>query len=76
MAAWEGIIAPAGTPREIVTRLQEATFSVMHDPAVAKEFTDQKKIVMVLDSDEFADLVRRDSAKWEKVIKAANIKVE
>ena len=76
VAAWEGIIAPAGTPKEIVTRLQEATFSVMHDPAVAKEFTDQKKIVMVLDSDEFADLVRKDSAKWEKVIKAANIKVE
>ena len=74
MAAWEGIIVPAGTPKEIVTRLQEATLSIMRDPAIAKQFTE--KIVMALDSDEFADLVRKDSAKWEKVIKAAHISEE
>ena len=76
VAAWEGIIVPAGTPKEIVTRLREATLSVMRDPAIAKQFTDQQKIVMALGSDEFADLVRKDSAKWEKVIKAAHIKEE
>lgn len=75
-AAWEGIIVPVGTPKEIVTRLREETLSIMRDPAIAKQFTDQQKIVMALDSDEFADLVRKDSAKWEKVIKAAHIKVE
>jgi len=75
-AAWEGIIVPAGTPKEIVTRLREATLSIMHDPVIAKQFTDQQKIVMALGPDEFADLVRKDSAKWEKVIKAAHIKVE
>jgi tripartite-type tricarboxylate transporter receptor subunit TctC len=48
----------------------------MHDPVIAKQFTDQQKIVMALGPDEFADLVRKDSAKWEKVIKAAHIKVE
>jgi tripartite-type tricarboxylate transporter receptor subunit TctC len=75
-AAWEGIIVPAGTPKEIVTRLRDATLSIMRDPAIAKQFTDQQKIVMALGPDEFADLVRKDSAKWEKVIKAAHIKVE
>jgi aspartokinase-like uncharacterized kinase len=48
----------------------------MRDPAIAKQFTDQQKIVMVLGPDEFADLVRKDSAKCEKVIKAAHIKIE
>jgi tripartite-type tricarboxylate transporter receptor subunit TctC len=75
-AAWEGIIVPAGTPKEIVTRLRDATISIMRDPAIAKQFTDQQKIVMVLGPDMFADLVRNDSAKWGKVIKAAHIKVE
>jgi tripartite-type tricarboxylate transporter receptor subunit TctC len=75
-AAWEGIIVPAGTPKEIVTRLRDATISIMRDPAIAKQFTDQHKIVMVLGPDKFADLVRNDSAKWGEVIKAAHIKVE
>ena len=75
-AAWEGIVVPAGTPKEIVTRLREATLSVMRDPAIAKQFTDQQKIVMALGPNEFADLIRKDSAKWEKVIKAAHIKKE
>ena len=75
-AAWEGIIVPAGTPKEIVTRLRDATISIMRDPAIAKQFTDQQKIVMVLGPDKFADLVRNDFAKWEEVIKAAHIKVE
>jgi len=75
-AAWEGIVVPAGTPKEIVTRLREATLSIMRDPAIAKQFTDQQKIVMALGPTEFADLIRKDSAKWEKVIKAAHIKKE
>ena len=48
----------------------------MRDPAIAKQFTDQQKIVMALGPNEFADLIRKDSAKWEKVIKAAHIKKE
>jgi len=75
-AAWEGIVVPAGTPKEVVTRLREATLSIMRDPEIAKQFTDQQKIVMALGPNEFADLIRKDSAKWEKVIKAAHIKKE
>jgi tripartite-type tricarboxylate transporter receptor subunit TctC len=75
-AAWEGVIVPAGTPNEIVIRLREAMLSIMRDPAIAKEFTDHQKIIMALGPDEFAELVRKDSAKWEKVITAAHIKVE
>jgi tripartite-type tricarboxylate transporter receptor subunit TctC len=75
-AAWEGIVVPLGTPKEIVTRLREATLSIMRDPAIAKQFTEQQKIVMALGPNEFADLIRKDSAKWEKVIKAAHIKKE
>lgn len=73
-AAWEGILVPANTPKAIVNRLREATLSMMREPAIAEDFTKQQKIVMALDSEQFADLVKRDSAKWEKVIKAASIK--
>ena len=76
VAPWDGLIVPAGTPKEIVTRLREATLSIMHDPAIAEQFAIQQKTVLALGPDEFADLVRKDSAKWEKVIKAANIQVQ
>jgi tripartite-type tricarboxylate transporter receptor subunit TctC len=76
VAPWEGVIVPAGTPKEIVTRLREATLSIMRDPAIAEQFAIQQKTVMALGPDEFADLVRKDSAKWEKVIKAAHIQVQ
>jgi len=76
VAPWEGVIVPAGTPKEIVTRLREATLSIMRDPAIAEQFAIQQKTVMALGPDEFADLVRKDSARWEKVIKAANIQVQ
>jgi tripartite-type tricarboxylate transporter receptor subunit TctC len=75
-AAWEGIVVPSETPKEIVTRLREAILSIMRDPAIVKQFTDQQKIVMALGPNEFADLIRNDSGKWERVIKAAHIKKE
>lgn len=76
MAPWVGLIVPAGTPKEVVTRLSEETLAVMRDPAIAKLFTDQQLTVMALGPDQFADLIRKDLAKWEKVIKTVGIQLE
>jgi tripartite-type tricarboxylate transporter receptor subunit TctC len=76
MAPWVGLIAPAGTPKAIVDKLSTATLTVMRDPAVVKQFGDQQLTVMALDRVDFAKLIRADTAKWEKVVKTADIKME
>jgi tripartite-type tricarboxylate transporter receptor subunit TctC len=76
MAPWVGIIAPAGTPKAIVDRLGEAALAVMRDPAVVKQFADQQLTASALPQDRFTALIRADTAKWEKVIKTAGIKME
>jgi tripartite-type tricarboxylate transporter receptor subunit TctC len=76
MAPWVGLIAPAGTPKPVVDRLTEAMLKVMNDPAVVKQFADQQLTVMALAPDAFAKLIRADTDKWGKVVKAADIKME
>jgi tripartite-type tricarboxylate transporter receptor subunit TctC len=76
MAPWLGIIVPLGTPKAIVDRLTKETLAVMADPAAVKQFTDQQLVVMTLEGDKFAALIKKDHDKWEKVIKAAGIKAE
>jgi tripartite-type tricarboxylate transporter receptor subunit TctC len=76
MAPWVGLIAPTGTPKPIVDRLTEAMLAVMNDAAVAKQFADQQLTVMALPPDAFAKLIRADTEKWGKVVKAADIKME
>src|SRR5271154_2747995 len=76
MAPWVGLIAPTGTPKPVVDRLTEAMLKVMNDPAVVKQFADQQLTVMALPPDAFAKLIRADTDKWGKVVKAADIKME
>ena len=76
MAPWVGIIAPAGTPKEIVDRLTKEILAVMRDPAAVKQFTDQQLVVMTLEQDRFRDLIKKDLDKWGKVTKTAGIQME
>jgi tripartite-type tricarboxylate transporter receptor subunit TctC len=76
MAPWVGIVAPAGTPQAIIDKLSAATIAVLQDPAIAKQFTDQQLTVMALPKEKFGALIKADTDKWEKVVKAAGIKME
>jgi tripartite-type tricarboxylate transporter receptor subunit TctC len=76
MAPWVGIVAPAGTPQPIVDKLAAATVAVLQDPDIAKQISDQQLTVMALAKDKFGELIKADTDKWEKVVKAAGIKME
>ena len=71
MAPWVGIILPAGVPKPIVDRLTKEILAVMKDPAAVKKFTDQQLVVMTLPGEQFTALIKKDSDKWEKVVKTA-----
>lgn len=76
MAPWVGIVAPAGTPKPVLDRLTKETLTVMGDPSIAKQFSDQYLTVMALGQAQFADLIRSDTEKWGKVTKTAGIEME
>ena len=76
MAPYVGLVAPAGTPKDIVERLSKAVIEVMKDPAVAMLCYDQDLTVMALGPAEYAALLKSDAVKWEKVTKAAGIQME
>lgn len=74
---WYGLLAPAGTPREVVTRLHAAVVQTVRDPAVSKIFIDSGADPTPSNSpEEFAAQIRAELKKWAKLVKDAGIKPE
>ena len=77
VTGWFGLLAPAGTPRDIVMKLHAAVTRAVNDPEVKKRFLDDgAEITASATPEEFGNLVRAEVAKWAKVVKDAGIKVE
>ena len=76
VSTWYGLLAPAGTPREIVDRLNAETAKIMKNPEIAERFSSQGSDPVTNTADEFARIIRDDVTKWAKVIKATGIKLD
>jgi tripartite-type tricarboxylate transporter receptor subunit TctC len=72
---WAGIIAPAGTPKEIVDRVAAEAKKALADPAMIAKLADQGIVAVGSTPDEYRAFVSDEIAKWAKVIKDANIKM-
>jgi len=73
---WNGIVAPAGTPREIIDRLSTQIAKVMAIPEIREKLVSQGLEPFVSSADQFAALIKADIAKYAKIIKTANISFE
>ena len=73
---WNGIFAPAGTPRPVIQILHRELVKAYNAPDVKKQVIDTGSEVAADTPEEFAAFVRSESAKWTKVIREANIKPE
>ena len=73
---WYGIFAPAGTPRDIVQKLNADIAQVLFSKDLKELYAAQGAEVVGNGVDEFAAQVRADSAKWAKVIKEIGVKVD
>ena len=76
VAGWTGILAPAGMPKAIVTRLNQALARILKLPEVQERFRAGGAEPTQMTPDEFARLIVQDIAKWSKVVKTANIKFD
>ncbi|MDB5808448.1 MAG: hypothetical protein JWN94_570 [Betaproteobacteria bacterium] len=74
--AWSGILAPAGTPKDIVAKLNAAIAKIVHTSEY-KTLLEARLVEPVGSSvDQFASRLRDDVAKWRKVVKEGGIKTE
>lgn len=74
---WFGMLAPAGTPREVVMKLHAAMLRAAQDPEVKKRFLDDgAEITVSATPEEFGALVRSEVTKWAKVVKDAGVQPE
>ncbi len=70
---WQGIIAPAGTPTAIISKLNLALNEVLRDPEVIRQISDAASQAGGGSPEDFAQFIASETAKWAKVIKSANI---
>lgn len=70
---WYGVLAPTGTPRDIITKLHAGVVRAVQNPDVRKRLMNDGAEPVGSSPDEFAAYIRSETDKWAKVIKAAGI---
>ena len=74
--AWFGLFAPAGTPKEIVAKLQTEVARIVREPDIRERIAVLGGEPVGNTPDAFAAIVKGDVAKWKKVVKDANVHVD
>lgn len=75
-SSWFGLVAPAGTPADVVSRIQQETAKSLGTPAIKEKLLAQGAIPGGNTPQEFARMIDAEIAKWAKVVKASGAKVD
>ena len=75
-SSWFGLLAPAGTPMEIVNRIQQEVAKSLNTPAIKDKLQAQGAIPSGNTSAQFAALIESEHKKWAAVVKASGAKVD
>jgi len=73
---WFGVVAPAGTPPEIIARLNAALVKTAATPSFRDRLTEQGYDVLSSTPEQMANSIRGEIAKWGKIVKASGAKVD
>lgn len=73
---WYGVIGPAKLPADVATKIHKAAVAALQSASVKDKLESQGFGVVASSSEDFAAYVRYETARWNKVIKAGNIKGE
>jgi tripartite-type tricarboxylate transporter receptor subunit TctC len=73
---WYGLLAPAGTPKEIIARLNKEAVAILRTPEIVARLANDGGEVVAGTPEEFGAYLRAETEKWAKVAKAAGIKPE
>ena len=75
-ASWYGVLAPAGTPRAIIDKLSREIAKITRMPDVSERMTSEGAEPAGNSPEEFATYIKRELARWSRVIKQARIRPE
>ena len=73
---WYGLLAPAATPRDIITKLHAGVVRALQNPDVRQRLLNDGAEPVGNSPEEFANYLRGETTKWAKVVQAAGIKPE
>ncbi len=74
--SWQGVLAPAGTPRDVVAKLDADFAKVLNMPDIREKLTAQGADIRNNNPDAFSAFLRDETARWAKVVAAAGVKLE
>ncbi|MGZ8203010.1 MAG: tripartite tricarboxylate transporter substrate binding protein [Burkholderiales bacterium] len=70
---WNGVVAPAGTPKAVITKLNHALVAIVRDPATAERLTSAGLEPIGDSPEEFGRYLRAEAAKWQKLVKSLGL---
>ena len=76
VVSWYGILAPAGTPPDIVNRLNAEWIKIAAMPDTKEKMQNAGVEPLSSTPEQFADFIKAETVRWEKVIKEANLSVD
>jgi tripartite-type tricarboxylate transporter receptor subunit TctC len=76
LLAWGGFLAPKGTPREVIDRLNREIVQIVQAPAMRSELTKAGWEVVASSPEEFGQVIEAEQAKWARVVKLTGVKAE
>ncbi len=76
VTTWYGVLAPAGTPKAIVGRLNTELVRIMHSPELKDRLAAMATEPATGTPEEFADFIKRETAKWGEVVRQAGLKAD
>ena len=76
VTAWSGVIAPAGLPRPVLERLNAAVNAAISEPATRERLAEMGSESGGGTPEDYAALIRRDSAKWAEVIRRSGARID
>lgn len=76
VSGWYGVLAPAGTPREIIEKLNSEIVKMMRSPEINEQFVKQGLEVFASTPEQFSAKIKSDSVKWGKVVRATRATVD
>ncbi|VCU70887.1 Tripartite tricarboxylate transporter family receptor [Pigmentiphaga humi] len=74
--AWFGLFVPAGTPEAVIAKLQSAADAALKNEAVLTNIRNMGAVPKDLKGKAFADFVKQEAAKYDAIIKQANVRID
>jgi tripartite-type tricarboxylate transporter receptor subunit TctC len=76
ISSWTGLVAPAGTPRPIIDKIQRQVAAMFKDPAVFKKLESSGILAVSSTPEEFEAFFRKEAVRWDTAFKESGIKLD